>query len=580
MNDSNPRRRSPVKLTIVVLALLCVLSCGGLLLSLFGLKPQIEVAKDTTFITEPLADDGLPDYSSYLVDRAGKGVTSENNGAVSFWQAIGSGPIDAEYRDRFFAELGMPIPPDKQEGFDCYNGNVRTAINEFLEEQDPVGSRDETLPVESSESIERLDAEGIISEKLARPWKRNELPPLADWIDREQEAYALLHEAARRPHFFSPSPTLLVTPKETLIAALLPHASAIRGAIRNLQARAMLRIGEGEFQLAWDDCQAMFALGEHVPRDSLVGELVSIACRSMATSATKHLLQRTDSLELVQQIEQFCAASQPQASMAQVIDQAERLNSLSAVLTLSGQRRTPDGSAMVASEFGPAMGPASRVSVDWNIVMRRINAMYDELVEAGRTPTWQQRQDRMTQIESRLQQAKPSAGVVVQSILSRKKRSETFANLLLATLMPSVTLCYSAEDRALTEFQLLRVTAALCRYRCEQGDYPDSLEALKLPPQATKDLFHKAPLNYQRSGNGFMVWSVGGNRVDDQGSNERLRLYRGYDVSEPRFDAQVRALLRPPSSETPDPDDTPLGQLGDLIPQGSDDHAVRFPLPN
>ena len=68
----------------IALALVLLLACGvgWFVFQLFGPSPPIVVSEETTYITEPLADDGLPDYAGYLLAKGREGVTVENNAAV------------------------------------------------------------------------------------------------------------------------------------------------------------------------------------------------------------------------------------------------------------------------------------------------------------------------------------------------------------------------------------------------------------------------------------------------------------------------------------------------------------------
>jgi len=45
--------------------------------------PKIIVSRQTTYLTQPLADDGLPDFEAYLYKQESEGATFENNAAVS-----------------------------------------------------------------------------------------------------------------------------------------------------------------------------------------------------------------------------------------------------------------------------------------------------------------------------------------------------------------------------------------------------------------------------------------------------------------------------------------------------------------
>jgi hypothetical protein len=70
---------------------------GVLLLGISGLDCRqslgqaipVQLSKETTFITEPLAVDGLPNFALAIMEREKEGVTPENNGARLFWIAMG-----------------------------------------------------------------------------------------------------------------------------------------------------------------------------------------------------------------------------------------------------------------------------------------------------------------------------------------------------------------------------------------------------------------------------------------------------------------------------------------------------------
>ena len=76
-----------------------------------GEPPDIIISRETTYITEPLAEDGLPDYEAYVWNKYGKGVTPENNAAVPIWRAVGPNPIPEKIRGELFQQLGMEALP-------------------------------------------------------------------------------------------------------------------------------------------------------------------------------------------------------------------------------------------------------------------------------------------------------------------------------------------------------------------------------------------------------------------------------------------------------------------------------------
>jgi hypothetical protein len=89
--------------------------------------PGIEftIAKETTYITEPLRPDGYPDYIAALNLRAGDSVTPGNNAAVLIWQAMGPKEISKPLRAEFF-ECSACRRCRKQATTSCPGATTRT----------------------------------------------------------------------------------------------------------------------------------------------------------------------------------------------------------------------------------------------------------------------------------------------------------------------------------------------------------------------------------------------------------------------------------------------------------------------
>lgn len=78
-----------------------------------------------------------------------------------------------------------------------------------------------------------------------------------------------------------------------------------------------------------------------------------------------------------------------------------------------------------------------------------------------------------------------------------------------------------------------------------------------------KDLYHGKPFGYQRTADGYLLYSFGLNGIDDGGSHEERLLFEG--------------------KATNGDDDVPDPKTGktmwDQIPTGSDDLSLRVPIP-
>lgn len=70
-----------------------------------------------------------------------------------------------------------------------------------------------------------------------------------------------------------------------------------------------------------------------------------------------------------------------------------------------------------------------------------------------------------------------------------------------------------------TTIRLLRLQFALAEYRGEHGNCPASLASMSLPPGAsTEDPFTGQPLRYRRSGSHYLLYSLGPDGKDDDGT--------------------------------------------------------------
>jgi len=95
-----------------------------------------------------------------------------------------------------------------------------------------------------------------------------------------------------------------------------------------------------------------------------------------------------------------------------------------------------------------------------------------------------------------------------------------------------------AADRTEQAERNLHLAFALAAYRGERGGYPEKLDALapKYLEEVPIDLYSGKALIYRRSENGYLLYSVGVNGLDEQG--------HGHDDTPPGDDASVHMPQR------------------------------------
>ncbi|MEX0715463.1 MAG: hypothetical protein WD066_02705 [Planctomycetaceae bacterium] len=481
-------------------------------------KLPFTVSKETTYITEPLREDGSPDFAAAIENEAKKGVTPENNAAVLYWRALGPGHVDPSQHAEFFAKLGMDVPLEDGDyliGFRAFaQANSDEPVQAF-----PFGQRPAIL--------RRLDEE--LTKATSGPWTERELPLMAEWLKRNEKPLALVVEGSQRPKYFSPvhfAPRAEGAPPSVLIVALLPHVQGARDFVRLLTARAMLRLGEGKRAEAEADLLAAHRLGRQVAQGwSLIEQLVGIAIESIAGEGDL-ALARHGGLTAAQAADYLARLDRlpPRRPMIEAVDYGERLTYLSAVCHVAIH-----GAEGLSGEMMPDRGAGARFKqtlmtalVDWDVPLTKGNELYDELVAAGRAATREERQRKLAAFDQDFRRKMAELGDPKTAVWrALTSRSETVSDFLTSLMIPAVGAALVAEDRAIMQLDLTRLAFALAAHHADHRECPAALDALapKYVNAVPKDLFSGDALVYRRTEDrqGYVLYSVGPNGEDDAG---------------------------------------------------------------
>jgi hypothetical protein len=492
-------------------------------------KPKFTIGKETTYVSGPVDEDGYIDYAAALNERLGKGIKPNDNANVLLWKAFGPNPGGTIPPD-FFKWLGVPAPPERGDYFiDWW---------EFSHQQRKLRPGEEPEPQE------------VLLEKLERatkwPWTAKESPDLAAWLKANEKPLALVVEASKRRHYFLP--LVLKKSKKSasaLMSVNLPGLQHCREFAMALNARAMLRVGEGRDDEAWQDLLACHRLGRLIGRGgTLIEGLVGLAIDSVASKADLAFL---DGAKLTTKQMKECLRDlqtlPPLPDMAAKLDLHDRFMFLDAVVVADR-----DGiEALKDLGTGPkATDPQAkrlREGVDWETVLRRGNRWYDRIVTAMRVRDQAERDKQLANLEEELRKLKKNlggVGAVAKILLAKntaKARGEEIGNVLISMMVPSVRKIQQARDRIEQVQGNVHLAFALACYQRENGRYPMKLEALA-PKYLTKvpgDLFSGKALVYRPTEKGYLLYSVGANGEDDEG--------RGSQDDPPGDDLAVRMPL-------------------------------------
>jgi hypothetical protein len=482
-------------------------------------KPKLPVGEDTTYVAGPLDAEGYIDYQAALNERLGKGIAPDMNANVLLWQALGPAPEgDAGMPAEFFQRLGMEKPPR--------DGAYLTGLWAYLRDHTNLKPR----AIEAA-----FDA-------TQRPWTAKDHPHSAAWLKANEAPLAVAVEATRRPLYFNPLISAAAEKgRGPMVGALLPGVQKSRELASALVARAMLRVGEGKFDEAWQDLLACHRLGRLVARGgTLIEALVGIALDAIASNADLAFLEPSDMTS--QQIKACLHDLQglpPMPPLADKIDLAERFTYLDSLQSIrrGGFAALGDGLGMKNPYDAKALE-----KVDWEAALRAGNAWYDRLAAALRLPGRAERKRAMDQIENDLRALKLETERAKLALGSGKDTPDKAAGkvlgeTLITLMMPSARKVTDAHDRAEQIQRNLHVAFALAAYRRDAGRYPAQLGDLAPGYLAAvpDDLFAGKPLVYRPADAGYLLYSVGSNGKDEGG--------RWYDDVPPGDDLRVRMPL-------------------------------------
>lgn len=505
---------------------------------------RFKIAPDTTFVLSPVSDDGTIDYADAINKKMRADLKPEDNAVVWIMRALGRNIPDYEFAPRMFTELGMQPPAE---------------LGDYLKPSFPNDDVD-VSGLNRNQQAELLDK---LMEQYASsqegPWKREQFPELATWIESNKVPLDLIHFAGLRDRYFMP---IILEQDELddqsfalpLVADILPLCQVNRAIARMLCCRAMLSLGSGNHGAAWKDLMTCRRLGRLVSQGpSIIEALVGIAIEQTANEATTVFLNHGQpSIAELQIWRTEMAQLPPIAKISDKVNLMERCTILDAIQTMAIQEEQ----AVELLGVDPDLGAVARVvqalplqSIEWTGALRVANNWYDRLVTAMNLPLYSDRSTAIAKIELDLQtisQRIMSAENVAQieqdaqnlgkdlSVVDGGAISRTLGEISISLMLPKTSSARLAEDRIRQQMVLVDAALALAEYHASEGDYPEQLSELK--PAYLKrvpgDLFTGKPVLYRSTDDGYLLYSAGPNRKDDAG--------RTMSVAKPGDDLPIR----------------------------------------
>lgn len=494
---------------------------------------EIPISPETTYITEPLGANGLPDYKAVLLQDASAGVTPENNAAALLIHAFPKSR-QAEISDEVLALLKV----GRLDPADCLIVPDNYFVNDLP--ADLVAS----LPGTAMSPADIF--QGQHDRAMLTTWTARQYPALAYWVAQNERPLAIAREASTRPRWFVVDPVSL--------PPLTAHLTSVRQIARGLVIRANLRAGEGRLDDAAQDLMTLHRVARlmaqgHGTLDHLVAiSLESYACQGWNAIIDGCDLDRADAQRLLERLESL----PPLPDFVSLVDRTERLEILY-YLT----RASREGMDSVFHDWIFKMGGATPrlpgARLNWSKVLRTYNGGMNEIVAAMKEPNVLVRLKKLDALQRKFQASapRPLFQYLPQWLSFLKPNTSPDAEFL-ARRPAEYLLEGTANKRVseiyfltITKMELVKIGLAMAMYKADVGRWPARLEDMvpKYLRTVPIDCFSEKPYIYLPDKDGFVLYSIGDNLTDDHGTD--------------RQDVVLRRTARARPSSTSVPAQTP-----------------------
>lgn len=396
----------------------------------------------------------------------------------------------------------------------------------------PEGAKDSTqLWINASNAFYTdqfdADAAGI---QIADTSRGYEVPPPGQtWAEfsraqrllaKYQQPLNQLHEAARNG-----GSARYPTQFQDGIKMTMPHLMELMATARVLRLEAHVRGHQGDITGAATSVDTIFAAGRSLePLPHFVGQLVSWSTYANGVSALEDLLpylefSNADLKRLAESLDKSDADRGLYRAL--VGERALGLQSLQTPAALTAYFTTEDVEESRRLTKEEARGFA-RVAAyvkerdRWALLLHMRG-----LIEASRKP-WPQRLFSAEQVQRDWEDQARSAGLKKEDVASIRHAADTehadFA-IIVHLIVPAYSVSFDSHARFIALRELTKTALAIERYRNQGNQLPNNLEQLasQYLSSVPIDPYSGKPIRYLRDANGYRVYSVGRNRVDDGG---------------------------------------------------------------
>jgi hypothetical protein len=472
---------------------------------------ELIISPATTYITAPLNADGTPNYVAYLDANNAKDVTPGNNAAPLLLRVLGPDQLGwdcpKQEKDEILARLNMTA-----EELDS---------GPYLVSWENHEQRAEALAkgVDPKQYMEERSYNGPEFDKVRQDLLAGKVHPhLKAWLACNAEPLKLIQEAADKQKLYVPMVSYrdMPGPHGGVSRAWIAHLFDAVGA---LSARAVLRMSGNDPRGAWEDILTGHRLARLRGQSPHLSDKLGAMEMDKGCAITGIWLATNGhtSAPEMRQVLASLSSLQPVGDTIKAFDHADRFRTLHWAIEVYQAKDT----------FRTDMPNASEL--DWNRMLRDINQHYDN--KAKLFQKFRRRVGKWSIREFLIESGEDLRSLASSRVrppmwlcnhggrLLRPSRTDWVTVGLMQLSDHANPYYFDHEDQANMSRDIETLAVALACYHDETDRWPASLK--ELSPSLLKaipiDRFNGKPLIYKPRQDGYLLYSVGKNRDDDNG---------------------------------------------------------------
>lgn len=335
-------------------------------------------------------------------------------------------------------------------------------------------------------------------------------------IKDNQESFDLIRQGNQKPYYWQVYDTGETKSNEVL-AMLLPYSASYKGLSRLLCWQALMNAEQGNMQQAFDNTLVSYAFGRHLRGQNtfLIEQLVAMAIEALSTNTMRilsHENLQTIDLQTLDSVRNRFESVVSKGNFT-ISFEAEKIMFYDELQRSFTQNRIGKSHLYIqrVGQLGMAMGGDGP-----NVINQWLHLLF---THPDKEQT-RQAVDRFYAEMSRLAAKTPAALRKEGVDMNNVAHDLTQNNILLQIFAPALGKLTRIPYRCQADTAATLTILAILQYHKAHNAYPDSLEALVQSGQLQElpmDPFSDAPLVYRKTDDGFTLYSVGLNFIDDGG---------------------------------------------------------------